>query len=437
MAHIFRPTYTKVIPNENPTLKVSGRNVSWVGRKGDRVVATICENDSDRCRVTSKVWHIRYTDEKHIPRTVAAFTDKASSERKMVDIVRQVERLLRGEISEQQAARADKSLGDMIEMWRADMLARAVTERFATMVANRVKRLCRECGVRQAQQLNPGLVARTLAEMRTAGTSVQTSNHYQTNLRTFVTWSINNHLLDGDPLKGSKSIVMGGRQTFERRALTRDEIDRLILQVGNRNKRLVGMSGPDRQALYACAIYSGMRVGELASLTRASFHLDNDPPYLTVRAGNTKSKKQRDIPVPAEIANLLRAWLETRPPVGNVWPQTNWTRGGAGVMLRRDLIACGIAEETVGTSPAFARDAISTRNGPTVAKIDFHALRTTYATILATSGVPIQHAQRLLGHSSPILTMKHYTKLTIDDLGDQVCKIEVKPVPEGSRRSQK
>ncbi len=54
-----------------------------------------------------------------------------------------------------------------------------------------------------------------------------------------------------------------------------------------------GMSGQERATLYKLAIETGLRAGELASLTRASFTLDADKPTVTVDAAYSKRRRQR------------------------------------------------------------------------------------------------------------------------------------------------
>lgn len=52
--------------------------------------------------------------------------------------------------------------------------------------------------------------------------------------------------------------------------------------------------------------------------------------------------------------------------------------------------------------------------------ITIHSLRRTYAYLLKTQGIHVTTAQRLLGHSDPVLTMKIYTGVLdseIDDAG--------------------
>jgi len=58
--------------------------------------------------------------------------------------------------------------------------------------------------------------------------------------------------------------------------------------------------------------------------------------------------------------------------------------------------------------------------------ITVHSLRKTYAYLLKTQGIHVTTAQRLLGHSDPVLTMKIYTGVLdseIDEAGDVLRKI--------------
>jgi len=48
--------------------------------------------------------------------------------------------------------------------------------------------------------------------------------------------------------------------------------------------------------------------------------------------------------------------------------------------------------------------------------VDIHALRHTYATRLARANVPLQKAQKLLGHSDPKLTAEIDAHLEVEDL---------------------
>ena len=50
--------------------------------------------------------------------------------------------------------------------------------------------------------------------------------------------------------------------------------------------------------------------------------------------------------------------------------------------------------------------------------ITVHSLRRTYAYLLKTQGVHVTTAQRLLGHSDPIMTLKVYTSVRDEEIAD-------------------
>ena len=66
--------------------------------------------------------------------------------------------------------------------------------------------------------------------------------------------------------------------------------------------------------------------------------------------------------------------------------------------------------------------------------LDFHALRTTFATMLSRAGVQLVTAQKLMRHSDPKLTANFYTRVVIQDQSAAINKLPkttVKPaIPE-------
>jgi len=75
-----------------------------------------------------------------------------------------------------------------------------------------------------------------------------------------------------------------------------------------------GMSAAERVVLYAMAIRTGLRAGELRSLTRGRLFLDSDPPYVTCKAGATKNAKDARQYVPPELADELRSHIANKAP---------------------------------------------------------------------------------------------------------------------------
>lgn len=114
--------------------------------------------------------------------------------------------------------------------------------------------------------------------------------------------------------------------------------------------------------LYLTAAGTGFRANALANLTPADFDLDTTTVTLPARfAKNRKTKVQ---PLPADVADALRAFLNGKPANALVWGGT-WASGCTGAeMLRRDLEAVGIPYSVDGpdgpSTPTFTPCGIPT-----------------------------------------------------------------------------
>ena len=61
--------------------------------------------------------------------------------------------------------------------------------------------------------------------------------------------------------------------------------------------------------------------------------------------------------------------------------------------------------------------------------INLHSLRKTYAYLLKTQGIHVTTAQRLLGHSDPVLTLKIYTGVLDSEIDDAGLLLRQRVVP--------
>ena len=61
--------------------------------------------------------------------------------------------------------------------------------------------------------------------------------------------------------------------------------------------------------IYKTLVLTGLRKGELASLTVGQLVLDADPPYLVLDAADEKNREGSTIPLRADLAADLRQWL--------------------------------------------------------------------------------------------------------------------------------
>ena len=121
--------------------------------------------------------------------------------------------------------------------------------------------------------------------------------------------------------------------------------------------------------------------------------MDLDAATLSLRASATKNRQEATLPLPEGTVAALKALRgENQLPAVPVFPVVPTT-----AVLREDLTAAEIEAET---------DA---------GVVDLHALRVTFATLLARAGVPLVQAQQLLRHSDPKLTANVYTRLELVD----------------------
>jgi integrase len=170
-----------------------------------------------------------------------------------------------------------------------------------------------------------------------------------------------------------------------------------------------GRTGPDRAMMYLVAFATGYRVKELAKLTPGSFDLESDRPAASLPSRGTKNKKRAVQYLPPGLATQLRDYLAGRPAGSPLWPG-GWAIKGA-MMLRADLKAAGIPYR------------VETPDGPRFA--DFHALRHSYLSALASAGVGVKELQELARHSDPRLTLGIYTHARAGALVDAVSRLQL------------
>jgi integrase len=151
-------------------------------------------------------------------------------------------------------------------------------------------------------------------------------------------------------------------------------------------------------AMYATAIYTGMRAGELAGLQWTD--IDFDQRLITVQrsyGGPTKSKRIRRVPVLSAILPILRSW---RLKCGTrlVFPSHSLTMQQASGRIFQEVLHRVL--ERAGFKKV-------ERNGKLRSYIRFHDLRHTFASHWMMKGGTIYKLQRILGHQSIAMTERY------------------------------
>lgn len=165
---------------------------------------------------------------------------------------------------------------------------------------------------------------------------------------------------------------------------------------------------------------TGLRKGELAALTVRHMELEGPVPYFVLDAADEKAGRGAEIPLRADLAADVRAWLAERlERVQNAARDTGrplpvrppadaplfTVPSGLVRIMDHDLVAAGIAELVIGDDGRPRIDKRDDRGR----SVDVHALRHTFGTHLSKGGVSPRTAQAAMRHGSLDLTMNTYT----------------------------
>ncbi len=139
-----------------------------------------------------------------------------------------------------------------------------------------------------------------------------------------------------------------------------------------------------------------MRLGEILSLDWADLNFEQT--MVTVKGEGSKSSQTRRIPMNEELFETLTNWKEqSNTTVGFVFPgkfgrcMDNIKKSWDGLRQRTNL-----------------------------KQIKFKDLRSEFGSRLANNGVDLAITQRLLGHSSPVITMRYYVTLHEQTMRDAI-----------------
>jgi integrase len=179
--------------------------------------------------------------------------------------------------------------------------------------------------------------------------------------------------------------------THSRRELTVDEL-----------KKVCKLAAGELRALFALGIYSGLRLGDCATLRWGEVDLTRG---IICRIPN-KTARRNPKPVLVPVHPVLRDMLAATPVdqrADYVLPET------AALYLRRiDLVTdmvqqhfktCGLKPHKPGTGEAGKRAVI---------EVGFHSLRHTFVSLCRESNAPLAVVESIVGHSNPAMT-RHYT----------------------------
>jgi integrase len=179
--------------------------------------------------------------------------------------------------------------------------------------------------------------------------------------------------------------------------LQRDEIERLLSWTSEH--------ADQEFPLYAAAIYTGTRMGELYGLQWSEVSLDVGRATIqrSYDREYTKSKRIRRIPINRQLSIILREWKKRCPSELLVFPKPD------GAMRARER------------PPADFGDHLAAAR---CHAIRFHDLRHTAASHMVMAGMNLRTVQNILGHST-IQVTERYAHLAPDFMSTDVDRLSL------------
>lgn len=171
---------------------------------------------------------------------------------------------------------------------------------------------------------------------------------------------------------------------------TRSEIERVLTAARQQGEQVF--------VLYATAVWTGMRKGELAALRWSD--VDFEQRLISVERsfkGPTKSGRTRHLPIVDPLLPVLRAW-RLKCPGDLIFPNERGTQHNC---------SARIFEETLHRVLKCAGLPHQRKRGELKPHITFHDLRHTFASHWVLGGGDIFRLQKILGHASIDMTQRY------------------------------
>lgn len=257
------------------------------------------------------------------------------------------------------------------------------------------------------ERVNFAVASAVRAELVARGYAPQTTNRLMSALRGACqgAWSLG--LMDAETLKRIESVpLVRGERLPSGRALASTEVAALL--GGCDRATLIGRR--DAAAL-AILLGAGLRRAELVSLNLS----DYDVAEGLLRVRHAKGNREREVPLPAGARAAVDDYLQLR----------GYHEGPLIMATEQTGIAATRAKPDGRMNPdsvLYLLRRAAKRAG--VAHCRPHDLRRTYATRLLSAGADLATVSKLMGHASPVTTIK-YDRRELESKRSAVALLEI------------
>jgi integrase len=479
MSTIYKKQYTQPLPKNAQIVDRNGKKMAqWADLKGKRHIDEITTGRRGQVKIIRycPTYQAQYRDaDGQLVIESTGCRDEQAARHVLAHLVQRAEHIRAGILSGQQCRTADHAKSTLEEHVAAylehlqakTIRGKRVSVAHRTNVQRQLETLITDCKFRRLQDITRDAMEKWMNNAERDGMGPRTRNTYRSALVALCGWCVETDRMTVNPLLRLCTADEHADRRRTRRALTENELNMLftaarlrplaeygresvalpkekrrghkswhkeplrfeLLEQAAQKARIALADDPDfiaelewlgrqRSLIYKVLALTGLRKGELASITVGQVWLDERQPYLELKAKDEKAGRGAQIPLQPDIATEIREYMcdkllclqQDAKKNGNAVP----VRLPAGMRLfdvprsmvgifDRDLAAAGIAK----------RD----ERGRT---LDVHALRHTFGTHLSKAGVAPRVAQAAMRHSSLHLTMVVYTDPSLLDVAGAI-----------------
>jgi integrase len=344
MGTVLKKTFTKPLPVGAELFTREGKQFArWKNAKGKARKATVTVPKKGkyagqtRIIIEGDTYFAKYRDGSGIVRTVpTGCRDETAARSILADLERRAELVKANVITVNEDQIADHQiivLNKHFDAYENFLKSKGVTKVHRENTRRFLDRLATECAFRRLIDLKREAMEKWLAQMSSDYMSARSRNGYQGAMVSFCNWCVENKRLAVNPFEGMLKANEKADRRRQRRSMTEPELLKLLdvarrrplldaqtVRRGERKgeayaklreatKQTLDRLGRERALVYKALILTGLRKGELASLSVGQLHVDGRIPYVDLYAADEKNRQGSEIILRDDLADDLRHWI--------------------------------------------------------------------------------------------------------------------------------
>jgi hypothetical protein len=235
MGSVFKKTVTRSLPpGAEITTRKGERVACWRDHRGRPKTATVTTGGGgiERIREQSKTYYASYRDgEDALVVVPTKCRDESAARRVLAELERRAERVRSGLLTaaeDRVAEHLTTAIGEHFDAYLASMEARVVVPMHRENTRRHLDKLAADCGFARLGDLRREALERWLTDQARADRSARSRNAHRTALVSFCNWCVAVGRLGSNPFKGVPKANEAADPRRRRRAMTEEELARLL-----------------------------------------------------------------------------------------------------------------------------------------------------------------------------------------------------------------